>query len=151
MIGFFDKNVSRKAWHRKGSGMILTPINTFQPMHRCSPQEICQRAERLRRWLWMVGVVLLVSLPSRGLAQEATVRPLPVLEQFGLAARQGDAVAQTNLGALYWHGIGVRRNLHKAYYWFSRAAEQGEGLAQFNLGVLCQEGQGIPRDDQKAA
>ncbi len=66
------------------------------------------------------------------------------------AARQGDVVAQSNLGSLYLHGVGVKRNLHKALHWFSQAAAQGDGLAQFNLGLLYQEGQGIERDEAKA-
>ncbi len=66
------------------------------------------------------------------------------------AARQGDVVAQSNLGSLYLHGVSVKRNLHKALHWFSQAAAQGDGLAQFNLGLLYQEGQGIERDEQKA-
>ncbi|MEO5362569.1 MAG: hypothetical protein H7838_02955 [Magnetococcus sp. DMHC-8] len=91
-------------------------------------------------------------MPASATAQEQGAvgdRPT-MLERFGPAARQGDAVAQTNLGAIYLHGVGVRRNPAKAHYWFRQAAEQGEGLAQFNMGVLCQEGQGTPRDDQKA-
>ncbi|MBF0460257.1 MAG: SEL1-like repeat protein [Magnetococcales bacterium] len=131
--------------------MILT--HTPHLIHRRAAGPFCQRAERLRWWLCVVCWCFLLILPGSGLAQEngAEGSNASVLERFGAAARQGDAVAQTNLGALYLHGVGVRRNLNKAYYWFQRAAEQEEGLAQFNLGVLCQEGQGIPRDDQKAA
>ncbi|MBF0401341.1 MAG: SEL1-like repeat protein [Magnetococcales bacterium] len=131
--------------------MILAATNTGQPV-------VCQPAQDFRRQAggvgWRLAIVFLACLlvwPYPGFAQgEGADSNRSLLEQFGQAARQGDAVAQTNLGAMYLHGVGVRRNLNKAFFWFQRAAEQEEGLAQFNLGVLCQEGQGIPKDDQKA-
>ncbi|MGH8630962.1 MAG: tetratricopeptide repeat protein, partial [Burkholderiales bacterium] len=41
------------------------------------------------------------------------------------AARQGNVVAQSNLGDLHAEGRGVRRDLVEAYVWLSLAAQQG--------------------------
>ena len=41
-----------------------------------------------------------------------------------LAAQQGLARAQSALGELYEQGVGVRRNLPSAYYWYNLAAQQ---------------------------
>ena len=44
-------------------------------------------------------------------------------------AERGDADAQYLLGFLYARGEGVRRDLVRAYLWFSLAARQGDGIA----------------------
>ena len=44
-------------------------------------------------------------------------------------AERGDADAQYMMGFLYARGEGVRRNLVRAYLWFSLAARQGDRIA----------------------
>lgn len=51
-------------------------------------------------------------------------------------AHQGHAVAQLQLGQLYYHGHGVRESDAVALQWFERAARQGLAEAQFNLGNM---------------
>ncbi|MFB2579365.1 MULTISPECIES: tetratricopeptide repeat protein [unclassified Acinetobacter] len=53
---------------------------------------------------------------------------------YQLAAVQGNASAQNNLGILYDKGLGVAKDRQQAKYWYSLAAEQGEASAEFNLG-----------------
>ncbi|MEO5340435.1 MAG: hypothetical protein H7837_07965 [Magnetococcus sp. MYC-9] len=133
--------------------MILTATGSSQSMNHCAPYPP-RRPQAGVGWRCLLAAICFVlGVPVVGLSGEGdTARgSVTALERFTQAAMQGDAVAQTNLGAMYLHGVGVRRDLTKAYNWFQRAAEQGEGLAQFNLGVLCQEGQGTLHDDQKAA
>jgi len=72
------------------------------------------------------------------------------LEYFK-AAEQGDAVAQYNLGNLYYQGQGLPQDYAQAALWFRKAAEQGEPRAQRDLGVLYGNGQGVPRDYTQAA
>ena len=50
-----------------------------------------------------------------------------------VAAEQGDADAQVNLGFMYKTGQGVPRDVAEAVQWFSRAANQGNAEAQDNL------------------
>ena len=61
---------------------------------------------------------------------------------YRLAAEQGDATAQFNLGVMYANGEAVR--------WYRLAAEQGYAAAQFNLGVMYANGEGVPEDDAEA-
>jgi TPR repeat protein len=66
-------------------------------------------------------------------------------------AEQGNAEAQTLLGAMYWSGEGVPRNHAEAAKWYLRAAQQGYARAQNNIGFMYGFGEGIPpRDDVQA-
>lgn len=67
------------------------------------------------------------------------------------AAESDDANAQTNLGRLYFRGVGVARDYAMAARWFGRAAEQGGAAAQYYLGLTAEKGLGRERDLQKAA
>ena len=61
-------------------------------------------------------------------------------------AEQGDAIAQFNLGNMYFNGEGVPQDAPDAVRWYRLAAEQGHASAQFNLGVRYYEGLGVLRD-----
>ncbi len=62
------------------------------------------------------------------------------------AAVKGDAAAQTAVGLLYQHGLGVAKNNGEAAAWLRRAAEQGYAVAQNELGVMYAKGMGVPHD-----
>ena len=72
------------------------------------------------------------------------------LRGFRLAAEQGNASAQLNLGVMYANGEGVLEDDAEAVRWYRLAAEQGESFAQFNLGVMYDNGEGVPEDDAEA-
>ena len=55
-----------------------------------------------------------------------------------MAAEQGEALAQTNLGFMYAHGDGVPADLVFAYMWFSLSAAQGNETAQRNEQIIEQ-------------
>ena len=65
---------------------------------------------------------------------------------FRLAAEQGHAEAQFNLGARYATGRGVPEDDREAVRWYRLAAEQGNFRAQFNLGSMYRNGEGVPQD-----
>ena len=69
---------------------------------------------------------------------------------FRLAADQGDALAQSNLGWLYANGRGVVKNDAEAARWYRLAADQGRANAQSNLGVLYRSGRGVAQNDAEA-
>ena len=69
---------------------------------------------------------------------------------YTLAAEQGDAVAQNNLGTMYYQGKGVSQDDKTAVKWWRLAAEQGHARAQYNLGVMYDNGQGVPQDYKTA-
>jgi TPR repeat protein len=70
---------------------------------------------------------------------------------YRLAAAQGDAASQCNLGVLYQNGQGVPRDYVEAAKWFHSAAVQGHAIAQFNLAGLYETGCGVPWDAVEAA
>ena len=65
---------------------------------------------------------------------------------YRLAADQGNAAAQSTLGAMYEEGLGVPKDYSNAINWFRLAADQGHAQAQHYLGVMYGNGQGVPQD-----
>ena len=68
-----------------------------------------------------------------------------------MAAEQGDAYAQSNLGLMFRKGQGVPQDYSEAARWFRMAAEQGDADARNNLGLCYEKGQGVPLDYGEAA
>jgi hypothetical protein len=65
---------------------------------------------------------------------------------FTLAARQGNAGAQHNLGVMYGNGDGVSQDDKTAVKWYTLAAQQGDAGAQFGLGLAHYYGEGVIQD-----
>jgi hypothetical protein len=63
-----------------------------------------------------------------------------------LLAEEGNADAQSILGAMYRKGRGVPQDETEAVKWFRKAAEQGNADAQYNLGVMYANGDAVPQD-----
>ena len=79
--------------------------------------------------------------PRRGVPQDYSA----AVKWYRLAADQGYASAQFNLGIVYTQGPGVAQDHSEAvkwYRWLPTRAMQ----AQFNLGVMYANGQGVPQD-----
>jgi TPR repeat protein len=58
----------------------------------------------------------------------------------------GVALAQNNLGLMYYNGQGVPQDYGEAARWYLLAAEQGNATAQSNLGSMYYGGLGVPQD-----
>lgn len=69
---------------------------------------------------------------------------------LSLAADQGVARAQNNLGILYRVGNGVEKDQQRALQLFEAAAEQGEMNAQTNLAGMYERGEGVAPDMAQA-
>ena len=69
---------------------------------------------------------------------------------YRLAAKQGNAMAQNNLGRMYDKGEGVSKDSVEAVKWYRLAAKQGNAMAQYNLGRMYDKGEGVPKDDEEA-
>ena len=65
---------------------------------------------------------------------------------YRLAAEQGNAKAQYNLGWMYVNGEGVAENYRKAIKSFSRS----NAGAQYNLGLMYAKGYGVVADNREA-
>ncbi len=70
--------------------------------------------------------------------------------KFKLAATQGDASAQYNIGFMYDNGQGVVQDYAEALKWYKLAAAQGDADAQFNIGFMYSNGRGVVQDDAEA-
>jgi uncharacterized protein len=70
---------------------------------------------------------------------------------YRLAALQGHAGAQTNLGRLYATGQGVPQDYTEAVRWFLMAAKSGNAVAQTMTGNMYLEGHGVRQDYAVAA
>jgi uncharacterized protein len=63
-----------------------------------------------------------------------------------LAAEQGNASAQYNLGFMHRNGHGTPQNYAEAMKWYRLAAEQGNVSALLNLGFMYNGGLGVLQD-----
>ncbi|WP_158813899.1 tetratricopeptide repeat protein [Methylocapsa sp. S129] len=72
------------------------------------------------------------------------------LKFFLKAARSNFALAEVNLGSLYFNGQGVEKDYGEAAKWDRLAADQGLAPAQAALGSLYVLGQGVARDYAEA-
>jgi len=61
-------------------------------------------------------------------------------------AKAGDTVAQVNLAAIYYYGMGIAANFTKAFEWYRAAALQNNPDGQIGLAILYSQGQGVPAD-----
>ena len=58
----------------------------------------------------------------------------------------GDARAQTYLGYMFAHGVGVPQNYMVSAGWYRCASQQGVPAAQYMLGLMYDKGQGVPQN-----
>lgn len=61
---------------------------------------------------------------------------------FYMAAKQGNAEAQGELGHNYKYGNGVEQDFEKAFYWMQQGATNGDAVAQWRLGNIYAYGLG---------
>ncbi|MDH3738949.1 MAG: sel1 repeat family protein [Alphaproteobacteria bacterium] len=73
------------------------------------------------------------------------------LNYIRLAAAQGYAPAERNLGHGFYRGKILPLNDALAVRWFRKAAEKGHALAQYDLGKMYERGHGISQDNAQAA
>ncbi len=62
------------------------------------------------------------------------------------AVKLGSVESLTNLGDMYFQGLGVRKNLKKAKEYYENAAAQSDRDALHNLGHMYHEGTGVTKD-----
>ncbi len=69
---------------------------------------------------------------------------------YRLAAEQGDASAQLNLGNMYTDGQFLIQDYAEAVKWYKLAATQDHALAQATLGAMYSSGRGVVQDYTRA-
>ena len=58
------------------------------------------------------------------------------LEQFKLAAEQGNSYGMRSIGLLYKDGLGVKKDIAEAMNWYEKAAAKNNTDAMNNLGII---------------
>jgi TPR repeat protein len=81
-----------------------------------------------------------------GRAYDADKNFVEAVKYFVKAAASHFALAEVNLGTLYFNGQGVEKDYAEAAKWDRRAADQGLAPAQAALGSMYVLGQGVPQD-----
>jgi hypothetical protein len=72
-------------------------------------------------------------------------------ESLRRSCEDGNAVACSNLGNMYYGGEGVTRDLARAASLYQQACDGGSEEGCSNLGVLYENGEGVPQDFARAA
>ena len=72
------------------------------------------------------------------------------IEKWKKVAEEGDAEGQVQLGACYYFGDGVPRDVTEAVKWYRKAAEQGNAEAQCRLGLCYDTGTGVQQNKEEA-
>jgi TPR repeat protein len=72
------------------------------------------------------------------------------LVQYRKAADQGYAAAKSNLGFMYFNGLGVPQNYAEAFKWYREAAEQGNVVAEASIGDMYSQGRGVAQNYAEA-
>src|SRR5437762_12993844 len=72
------------------------------------------------------------------------------LKWYRLAAEQGNACAQNDVGSMYLNGFGITKDATEAARWYRKPAEQGVAVAQFNLALRYLHGDGLDEDEHEA-
>ena len=87
---------------------------------------------------------------QKGLAAAKSGDFATALREWKPLAEQGNADAQSLLGAMYAEGNGVPRDYNAAVKWYRLAAKQGAAYAQGNLGWMYEAGRGVAQDYEAA-
>jgi TPR repeat protein len=54
------------------------------------------------------------------------------------------------IGEILSQGLGVKKDVKNAAFWYGKAAEGGDAAAMFKYALILMEGEGVPRDKVKA-
>jgi hypothetical protein len=87
---------------------------------------------------------------NKGIAAYQRKDYAEALTWYHMAADQGYAAAQNNLGVMYRRGLGVVQDYTEAARWYRVAADQGLASAQYNLGGMNADGHGMPQNYARA-
>ena len=72
------------------------------------------------------------------------------MEWYLQAAAKNYALARNNIGYMYEHGLGVKKDYATAAHWYEEAANSGEKRGQYHLALLYEQGLGVDTNLEKA-
>ena len=59
-------------------------------------------------------------------------------------------IGQFEIGYCYDKGMGVKKDLKMAFYWYEKAANNGNMIAMYNLGLFYENGFSVEKDIDNA-
>lgn len=95
------------------------------------------------------GYLILATLYLNGWGVEKNVNL--ALENYKMAAADGDETAMNQIGYIYMGDEGIDANHEQSFYWFNEAANKGSDVGMSNLGHCYKNGFGVEEDAEKAA
>lgn len=105
----------------------------------------------MRLFLGTIFFLLITSLQASGGFYEGLMAAQKKDWETALAewlpiAEEGNPGAQSNLGNMYAHGLGVEKNDETAFQWHYLAAEQGMTKSMIFVGLAFAQGLGVQKD-----
>lgn len=100
--------------------------------------------------LKLLALTVFVSAPFTSSAQQTLEEATDSIKAILSSAKEGNAVAQNEVGGWYYRGRHVTQDYNKAAQWWAKAAKQGNAQAIGNLGLCYQTGHGTAVDSLKA-
>ena len=91
--------------------------------------------------------VILTDLTRQLITHEKYAEALKKLRPL---AKDGDTIAQYQLGLCYYNGWGVKQNQETASSWFKKSAVGGHVPAMFAMGFVYEEGKGVVVNSEEA-
>src|SRR5205809_913939 len=82
-------------------------------------------------------------------AQNKLISNQKYLPHLKKADNYGNISAMTNIGSLYFYGLGVAQDYTKAMKWYRKAANEGNLTATRNITLMYHKGQGVNQDYTK--
>jgi hypothetical protein len=96
-------------------------------------------------------MMLMALCPAVASAQQTLEEATDSIKNILVLAKQGDAVAQNEVGGWYYRGRHVTQNYEEALQWWAKSAQQGNTQAIGNMGLCYQTGHGIATDSLRAS
>lgn len=129
-------------WYKKAAdqGMVEAMLN-LSKIYYFGERGIPQNYGEARKWLseagkkgdaWALNTLGVMN----EFGQEGPKDPKAAAELYRKAAERGDSKGQANLGRMYAHGLGVKRDIPTAYEWLKLGADQHEVTAEKELDEL---------------
>lgn len=69
---------------------------------------------------------------------------------FELSSAQGNALAKSHLATMYKMGLGVTKDIYKAFELYKESSELGSNAAKYYLSEMYKKGEGVEKDEALA-
>jgi TPR repeat protein len=139
--------------YENGCGVEINPEKALELYHLSASQGNATAQYHLAT-IYESGQLCSMTSITKNPTLSHSAAPLPLLnlsqahEYYSLAAKNGSAVAQYNLGICYEYGLEktLMKDPELASHWYTRSAQQGHPPSQYTLGQNYEYGKGVHKD-----